>query len=48
MNSFNEFVRELDSAEPLALSKSSRLDNTRFRYHTVIGELIWLMITTRP
>jgi hypothetical protein len=30
------------------LSEISCLDNTRFRYRAAIGELIWLMITTRP
>jgi hypothetical protein len=48
MNPSREFVRALDSAEPLTLSESSRLDNTRFCYRAVIGELIWPMITTRP
>jgi hypothetical protein len=43
----NEFVRALDFSEPLAPSKRSRLDNTRFRYRAAIGELIWPMITTR-
>jgi hypothetical protein len=50
MNPSNEFVRALDSAEPLDPSGRSRLDNTRFRYRyrATIGELIWPMITTRP
>jgi hypothetical protein len=48
MNPSNELVRALDSAEPLDPSEHSRLDNTRFRYHAEIGELIWPMITTRP
>jgi hypothetical protein len=48
MNPSYEFVRALDSAEPLDPSERSRLDNTRFRYRAAIGELIWLMITTRP
>jgi hypothetical protein len=48
MNPSNEFVRALDSAEPLEPSERYRLDNTRFRYRATIGELIWLMITTRP
>jgi hypothetical protein len=48
MNPSNKFVRALESAEPINLSERSRLDNTRFHYRTVIGELIWPMITTRP
>jgi hypothetical protein len=48
MNPSNEFVRALDSAEPLDPSERSRLDNTRFRYCAAIGKLIWPMITTRP
>jgi hypothetical protein len=48
MNPYNEFVRTLYSANPLDPSERSRLDNTRFRYRSAIGELIWPMITTRP
>ena len=48
MNPSNEFVRALDSAEPLDPTQRSRLDSTRFRYRAAIGELIWPMITTRP
>jgi hypothetical protein len=48
MNPSNEFVRALDSAEPLDPYECSRLDNTRFRYRAAIGELIWPMITTQP
>jgi hypothetical protein len=48
MNPSNEFVRALDSAEPLDPSEWSCLDNTCFRYRAAIGELIWSMITTRP
>jgi hypothetical protein len=48
INASNELVRALDSAESLDPSERSRLDNTRFRYHAAIGELIWSMITTRP
>jgi hypothetical protein len=48
MNPSNEFVRALDSVEPLEPSERSRLENTRFRYGAMIGELIWPMITTRP
>jgi hypothetical protein len=47
MNPSNEFVRALDSVEPLAPSERSGLDNTRFCYCAAIGELIWTMITTR-
>jgi hypothetical protein len=48
MNPSNEFVRALDSDEPLEPSERSRLDNTCFRYRAAIGELIWPMVTTRP
>jgi hypothetical protein len=48
MNPSNEFVRSLESAEPLGPSERSRLENTRFRYRAEIGELMWPMITTRP
>jgi hypothetical protein len=48
MNPYNEFVRALDSAEPLEPSERSLMDNTRFRYRAAIGELIWPMTTTRP
>jgi hypothetical protein len=41
MTPSNEFVRALESAEPLDPSESSRLDNTRFRYRAAIGELMW-------
>jgi hypothetical protein len=37
MNSPNEFVRALDSAEPLEPTQRSKLDSTRFRYRAAIG-----------
>jgi hypothetical protein len=48
MKPSNEFVRALDSVEPLEPARRSRLDSTRFGYHAAIGELILPMITTRP
>jgi hypothetical protein len=48
MNPSIYFIRALDSAEPLKLTHSSRLNSTRFWYRAAIGELIWPMTTTRP
>jgi hypothetical protein len=48
MNPSNEFVRALDDATPLDPVERTRADNTRFHYRATIGELSWLMITTRP
>jgi hypothetical protein len=48
MNPSNDFIRTLDSAEPLEPTNYSRLVSTGFRYRAAIGELIWFMITTCP
>jgi hypothetical protein len=48
MHPSNEFVRALDSAEPLEPTHCSKLDATRFRYCAVIGEFIWPLNTTYP
>jgi hypothetical protein len=47
MNPSTEFVRALDSVEPLDPTHRSFLNSTRFRYRAAIGELMWSMITTR-
>jgi hypothetical protein len=48
MNPSNDFIRALDSAEPLEPAHCSCLDSTRFRYRDAIGELIWPIIATYP
>jgi hypothetical protein len=48
MNPSNEFIRALDSAEPLESTQHSELDNTQSRYRAAIGELMWPIITARP
>jgi hypothetical protein len=40
INPSPRFVQALDSAEPLKSNHRARLDITRFRYCTTIGELI--------
>jgi hypothetical protein len=48
MNPLNKFARSLDDTPSLDPVNRTRADNTRFRYHAAIGELIWPVITTRP
>jgi hypothetical protein len=48
INSSNEFVRALDSVEPLNPNHRASINSTRFRYRAAIGELIWPMITMHP
>jgi hypothetical protein len=48
INPSNEFVRALYSAITLESAQHYKIENGHFRYRTVIGELIWPMITTHP
>jgi hypothetical protein len=48
INPASEFVRALDSAEPLKPNHRACLDGTSFRYRAAIGELSWPMITMHP
>ena len=49
MNSENEFVKTLDSAEPPSTdTEAEALDRRFFPFRQAVGELVWAMITCRP
>src|SRR5687767_2422072 len=48
MRSDNAFVKQLDDAIPLTLEDCIEMEKHSFCYWSVIGELIWPMVTACP